>query len=326
MNQLTKQDARIENLRAFAIVVVMLGHSIILYSDSWHLYQTARSSQVFNYLKSFINLFQMPLFFSISGYLFVRTGGKLSFWQYIFRKCKRLLIPFLFIGFCYMIPLKLLLHYPSYSGKSLLGIGFSFLCGEDSGHLWFLPVLFLFFFVSYFILHLFGKKFWIWASLTAASFTLTLVRFPNSPFCHYLNYYCSYFWGFTFGAAISQLDLNRCPTWLSICFICAAAIAGVFSISQQHPILSLFASATIVLSCYTLVSKNTNRFVQSISRYSFGLYLFHSPLIYITFTFLRDSHPLLVFALNFFAFGALAYVVAVLAQKTPLKYLIGSWK
>ena len=73
MNALSKNktiDARITSLRAFAILAVVFGHSIILYSDSWGLYQSVHDVPVFNTIKQIINLFQMPLFFSISGFLF----------------------------------------------------------------------------------------------------------------------------------------------------------------------------------------------------------------------------------------------------------------
>lgn len=56
---------------------------------------------------------------------------------------------------------------------------------------------------------------------------------------------------------------------------------------------------------------------------SFGLYLLHSPLIYITFTYLLNSSPIVVSLLNFFVFGGLAYLMTVLIRKTPMKLLIG---
>ncbi len=56
---------------------------------------------------------------------------------------------------------------------------------------------------------------------------------------------------------------------------------------------------------------------------SFGLYLLHSPLIYIIFTYLLNSSPIVVSLLNFFVFGGLAYLMTVLIRKTPMKLLIG---
>ena len=85
-----QRDYRIDNLRALAILSVVLGHSIILYSPEWQIYQTTQSSALFSQIKHFINLYQMPLFFSLSGYLF--AGQKnLPFIEFLSKKTKRLL-------------------------------------------------------------------------------------------------------------------------------------------------------------------------------------------------------------------------------------------
>ncbi len=65
-----KIEYRINNIRALAILIVIFGHSIILYSSSWSLYETMQTSPILDNVKKVINLFQMPLFFSLSGYLF----------------------------------------------------------------------------------------------------------------------------------------------------------------------------------------------------------------------------------------------------------------
>lgn len=56
----------IVNLRALAIFFVVIGHCIIIYSHSWHRYSSDIEVPVFDYLKAYINIIQMPLYFSIS--------------------------------------------------------------------------------------------------------------------------------------------------------------------------------------------------------------------------------------------------------------------
>lgn len=65
---------QITNIRVLAILIVVFGHSIILYSSAWNLYSTINKVQVLDYIKDIINLIQMPLFFSISGYLFMYSS------------------------------------------------------------------------------------------------------------------------------------------------------------------------------------------------------------------------------------------------------------
>ena len=57
---------KIVNLRALAIIIVVIGHSIILYSHKWGLYSTIYNVRFLDILKDWINLIQMPLFLSRS--------------------------------------------------------------------------------------------------------------------------------------------------------------------------------------------------------------------------------------------------------------------
>lgn len=62
-------DIRIVNLRVLAIVIVVLGHSIILYDPSWGVMHTTVEMLLFQCIKEGINFIQIKLFFSISGFL-----------------------------------------------------------------------------------------------------------------------------------------------------------------------------------------------------------------------------------------------------------------
>lgn len=66
----------ISNLRVLAILLVVLGHSIIIYDPNWTTYNTPFHSVFLVTLKKIINLFQMELFFSLSGFLFFYTTQK----------------------------------------------------------------------------------------------------------------------------------------------------------------------------------------------------------------------------------------------------------
>ena len=43
-----EREERITNLRAISILIVVLGHSIIIYSDSWNLYHTIYNVPILN--------------------------------------------------------------------------------------------------------------------------------------------------------------------------------------------------------------------------------------------------------------------------------------
>lgn len=52
-----KVEYRINNIRAVAILVVVFGHSIILYSSTWNLYETLQTSIILDNIKEIINIF-----------------------------------------------------------------------------------------------------------------------------------------------------------------------------------------------------------------------------------------------------------------------------
>lgn len=101
-----KRLTQLGNIRALCIFLVVLGHSIILYSSAWDLYSTEVSAPVLDLMKKFIDPIQMPLFFSLSGYLFVFTHSKhRGFLSLLKTKALRLLVPYFGIGLLYMLPI-----------------------------------------------------------------------------------------------------------------------------------------------------------------------------------------------------------------------------
>ena len=163
MEQNHEKLTQLSNIRALAIFIVVLGHSIILYSSTWGTYETARACPFLDALKSIINVFQMPLFFSLSGFLFAFTHReKRGFLHLLKSKCLRLLVPFLAVGLFFILPIRFAISYPGYGDASPLQMVKSFLLLKNMGHLWFLPTLFLIFLLSELILtaadHLPGLK------------------------------------------------------------------------------------------------------------------------------------------------------------------------
>lgn len=86
------------NLRFISIILVVFGHSIILYSNDWNIFSTYYKIPFLDYSKYIINLFSMPLFFSISGYLF-SMHQKRDVVKFLTKKIKRLIIPYICITF-----------------------------------------------------------------------------------------------------------------------------------------------------------------------------------------------------------------------------------
>ena len=99
-----KRLAQIGNIRALAILLVVSVHSIILYSADWGLYETTRQAPFLTWLEKLMVIPPMPLFFSLSGYLFVFTHRKKQgIGQLAKKKVLRLIVPYLGIGLPWVI-------------------------------------------------------------------------------------------------------------------------------------------------------------------------------------------------------------------------------
>ena len=72
-----------------------------------------------------------------------------------------------------------------------------------------------------------------------------------------------------------------------------------------------------------LIPNKTINILSKISANSFGIYLFHSPLIYITFRYLPNINPILMFIINFICLGIVVYYLTIFLRKLKLGIIIG---
>lgn len=321
------KNQRIINLRALAILMVVFGHSIILYSSEWNLYTTTVTCQPLDIIKKIINLIQMPLYFSISGYLFFYSQKKeKNYLDFIKEKSKRLLLPFITFAFLWLLPIRLLLKYPSYENVSPISLIFkNIIWGSDNGHLWFLEALFFIFIIMFYICRILYKKNNIMLYLSTGIILLILSLCSNKflfiPFLYNLSRYCLWFY---LGFILNRFEDLLINTYVKI-------ITSVFLIFSfiiyykifNNSIMQYILISNFVLVLYNYIFDKNIPILNKISSNSFGIYLFHSPLIYITFTYLSEANPIVVVAINFILWGGLAYILTNIIKKTKLKVIIG---
>ena len=326
-----QRDKRIENLRALAIVLVVFGHSIILYQKGWGLYETERSSELLNLIKSWINMIQMPLFFSLSGYLFYFSIKKANLLNMIQKKIRRILIPFFIIAVGWLIPIRKLVGWSNYKGKNLPDILlYDIIGGRDCGHLWFLPCLFLIFIISYLIISvlkkviknenivnvLFGA-----VSYMAAYFFYLIPEFYGSDVIRSVAINLIWFCAGYLLCAYAKVYKNM-KKWQLILLLIASVLVSIGVLTGNF-IYSKIPGLVLLITLYAWIPQTTNGFVEFLSKNSLGIYLFHSPLVYLTYSHIPNANPALVIGINFIIFGALAAGITVLIRKLNLKVVIG---
>lgn len=325
----TRRDD-ITNVRALAIFLVVLGHSIILYSSAWGYYPTEQKSILLDNLKFLINGIQMPLFFSLSGFCFLWSWNRSSnFINQVIKKAQRLIIPYIMIGICWLFPIRMLVNYPYYNGLSIPHIIFkSILLGEDNGHLWFLPTLFIITTATSCIFQILDKS-------PAASLKVPIVfgvsiylyHFGIASSNRYINLAEANAIWFALGLTIHYLETNK---WfesykkrksISIFLILFFFVNLLKQVAP--PIAATTITCMAVASIYCVIPQKANRLTEKISKNSMGIYLFHSPLVYISFTYWPNIAPIAMAAINLIGFGAVAYILTNLIRTINLGWIIG---
>lgn len=329
-----KRLSQLTNIRALAIFMVVLGHSIILYSSAWDLYETSVSVPFLDILKQIVDIPQMLLFFSLSGYLFMFTHEKKrGFVQLVKNKALRLLVPYLGIGLCFLMPIRIAIGFPTYQGIGFADVAQKFLTSADVGHLWFLPALFFVFLLSELILTIAEKipgiKKYPELFLCFIAFALYLegyrIGFGYPPLMGAYSYLLWFSLGYTLNVwqdALKKIYAIAPVKWGLI--LANLALIGLsVTTGSMRVILSLLMKALCVINAYGAMPDKSCALAEKIDRNSFGIYLFHSPLIYITFSNIPNAHPGIVVFINLVVFGAAAYALTELIRKTKLKVLIG---
>lgn len=324
---------KITNIRALAIVIVVLGHSIILYSTKWTLYATTVTSPFLDWVKAVIDLVQMPLFFSLSGFLFLHSHAKKrGFLNLVKSKAIRLLLPYFIVGFAYMVPIKLAVGYPGYRNKTFVDILFSFLKVNDVGHLWFLPALFLIFLISEVLLTIIGH-------MTRNNKASAMIYFIAAVMLYFEGYRIGFGYGpllsafhyllwFALGYLISanwDLLTETFKKRSTAIFISATAIVLLIYCSKwnTHTSIELICQILNIVALYGVMPVKQHTMISRLSKDSFGIYLFHSPLVYFTYTFLRNANPIIVVMINIIVFGACAWGLTELVRKAHIGIVIG---
>lgn len=85
----------------------------------------------------------------------------------------------------------------------------------------------------------------------------------------------------------------------------------------------LYLSIVVLLFLYKFIPNFNNKIINNISKRSYGLYLFHSPMIYITAVLCPDTNPWLMLFINFVCFGFVAYLITVALSTSKLRFIIG---
>lgn len=330
------KNVRIGNIRALAIILVVVGHSIILYTG-WTYMETSRTIPYIQILRKVINILEMPLFMSVSGYVFYYSMKKnTDFLKFVLIKVKRVLLPFLFVGMFWMTPIRMLMNVKGWRKSYLANVWQNLILQKSVGHLWYLVSLFLIFVTFYGIVWILNR-----AEATISMELLILVatffvsmRVKDGSFFvtdiisikRYFMYLFWFFLGYLMNKYSEKITIaGHGPERTRIGLI-SMILCVVFFIMDCIDATSITYYATAffgVIAVYSCMPDTTSRVTEVIEKNSYGIYLFHSPMIYFTFTFLAEQNPYMVVLINVIGLGAISIGITCLLRRTPLAFVIG---
>ena len=169
------KQTEIENCtfaKTVLMILVILYHSMVFWNGTWFKVEPViYKSKGLTLLSQWLNSFHIYGFTLISGYLFYylkyEVGRYNNFKLFFKKKIKRLLVPYVFAAFVWVIPFSIILF-----GDGIKEIIYKFILACNPSQLWFLLMLFWVFIIfwplgSFFRRHelaggLFVSPFMVW--------------------------------------------------------------------------------------------------------------------------------------------------------------------
>ena len=292
-------------LRLLATICVVIGHSFYLNNETVYGridYLCLESAQniynTFYYqwslkIVSWIYSFHMPLFFFLSGaVLALKPIG--IYKHFVAKKAVRLLIPYICVGYFFMIPMKYISGF--YDDQGLKQAIKGLWRGIESGHLWFLPALFWNMIIFAALCKIFEKIHLQKMVLPVALVLQYASQWVPKDILGLISGLSMFFW-FALG-----YEFEKKRTWLDKCsFGIWFGILGVLILADYILISFVIAPAWVYIlvrgSIICILAYIFDIFLKSIVqvriyklvvKYLFDIYLYHDPLEYlILFCFFR---------------------------------------
>ena len=329
----TDKSKLYEVAKCVTTVLVVLGHVARMYSANAAI-PAANNSALLSALTGYIYIFHMPLFVMLSGCVFgycVEQNKYSNVRAFIKNKGKRLLIPYLFFGVCYVAPVVCAVGLSDSYGEYILD---GILLGYDSRHLWYIFVLFWIFVLYILLKPLFDRGTGGMVATCCISLLLFLIHgempdiFRISSIC---NYQLFFFAGILFNRfyhCFAKYFEKACRFF----FIPAFALMGMFFFNPNSAtrygytgigiLMVLLFCGDLLQRCPRILENSLMRIVR---RNLFSVYLFHPMIIYVLFYLLGQYaiNPILLSFLVFVTAITLSIGMAYLVRRVKLHWIIG---
>lgn len=304
-----KKISLYSDMRVLCTILVVIGHCTFLYltnkSGTHNLFFVSSVEYFTEIFRKIIYSFHMPLFVSLSGAVFSLTiKNHSNLYDFLLKKIKRLLVPFLLIGIFVLFPVRMLTGYYDIKYKfNILYIFFhDYILAYDVNYLWYLLMLFEISIVFYLFYYEIANKIRIKRCfILSFLFMLSFLSFLLPILPLQINKFFEFAFWFYIGFLINE-NRESIPTKkiVIITLIILWAVSfGVYSLlenllltSTEHIIILKIIKMIIryimegagVITLYSILSKYhlfPTNICSIIENNSMTIYLLHCPIIYI---------------------------------------------
>lgn len=308
----------VTNLRATAVVMVVLYHCLCPFTPIWNCAEE-QCSFVITICAKFINSISMPLFFAIAGYLFAfgKLNGKYSdICKFIFAKFNRLLLPFIFWG---------IVVWTLLSQKTIGEFLF-----YGASHLWFLGTLFFMFIVfSIPCLMRLSRNADFVLAICLLFISVACSKFPfMGTIANNLLVFCCYFFvGILF--AKYEFKIYASKVLLILMVLILAVLTCFYEEKYVNTLIKLFSFSTLVFIFYNgkIYLNRSIPIARKIEKECMGIYILHHILLQLAFLSPDFESIYTKFRGGAFLMAALlllvCYIISVVARKTPFNKVLG---
>lgn len=308
-------------LKVAALFLVILGHVFNQCPDS-----------PYTLINSVIYTFHMPLFIALSGAVFetgIADGKYTEFIPFVLNKVRRLLIPFVLIGIVVLAPTLMIcgfgkLDFCETICDILVG-------GSSCRHLWYLQALFSIFMISWSLKRLGLSSLSILGIAMVFVGIASYVGLKNSLFnvCLVVKHLPNFAVGMWLA---EKKDLRPVLVFvvsllmMLVCYVlhkmfCQPVIAQITSVLYKAAIVVVVVSTTRLIMP---LIKSRVKWLESILKQSFGIYLFHVSIIYLLKVYLGPYLSLSAFVVVavLLSFGG-SFLMTILVRKSRLRMALG---
>ena len=303
--------------KCITVVLVVVAHATRMYTGLG-VVDPVVGSLVLKQLTEIIYSFHMPLFMLLSGCVYgycIEAGKYQQGMRFLGNKAKRLLIPYVIFGVCYVAPTMVLLRFTEQDYLTYLWEGI--ILSKNSRHLWYVFALFWIFLLAMLVRKLLLTTWGLPVVMLLAIGAYLISSYIPAVF--QLRAATMYQVFFFAGVCINKY-FDKLWLWI--------ILFGSFIVSGDAYLSAAFIGIGIVLGISLLLAKGKvaeNRIVKGINQNGYGIYFFHPMIIYVCFalTYKMNISPyVLCVGIIVIAF-ALSWVLTVGVRKMKMGIIIG---